>query len=128
MIGGFLFLGGDSLSHFKAREFQCKCRRAECDAPEMDKAFLAKLEELRERWGRPLIVTSGVRCRWHNDQIKGAPMSFHMRGRAADLRVQNLNEARALHALAESIGFGGIEIGRGFIHVDNGPEREWKYV
>lgn len=116
------------MAYFKPSEFKCRCKRAECDAPEMDGAFLRLLEDLREKWGRPLVVTSGLRCAWHNERIGGAPKSFHMRGKAADLKVANLNEARALHALAESLGFGGIEIGRGFIHVDTGPKREWKYV
>lgn len=115
------------MPHFKPSEFKCRCKRAECDAPEIDKAFLAKLEELREKWGRPLVVTSGLRCAWHNDQIKGAPKSMHLVGKAADLKTANLNEARALHALAESLGFGGVEIGRGFIHVDTGPKRDWVY-
>lgn len=116
------------MAYFKPSEFKCRCKRAECDGVDVDKGFLAKLEELREKWGRPLVVTSGVRCAWWNEQIKGAPKSMHLRGKAADLKTANLNEARALHALADVLGFGGVEIGKGFIHVDVGPKREWKYV
>lgn len=116
------------MTHFKPSEFQCRCGRAECDAPPMDQAFLEKLDMLREKWGRPLVVTSGLRCRWWNDQVKGSPKSQHMHGKAADLRVQNLNESRSIHALAEQLGFGGVEIGKGFIHVDTGPKRDWVYL
>lgn len=116
------------MAHFKAREFACRCGREDCNAPAMDPGFVEKLEMLREKWGRPLIVTSGVRCEFWNAKIGGAPKSQHKLGRAADLRVADRNEALSLHALAETLGFGGVEIGKGFIHVDTGPKRHWTYV
>ncbi len=86
------------------------------------------IEQLRDKWGRPLLISSGARCEFWNAHIGGAPKSMHLKGKAADIRTANLNEARAIHALAESLGFGGIEVGKGFIHVDTGPKRDWKYV
>ncbi len=116
------------MGHFKPSEFSCRCARPECDAPKMDPSFLEKLEMLRDKWGRPLLITSGLRCRHWNEKIGGAKKSQHLAGKAADLQVMDLNEARSIHALAEQLGFGGVEIGKGFIHVDTGPSRQWVYV
>ncbi len=118
------------MSHFFPREFRCRCKRLECDAVDMDKAFLEKLEMFREKWGQPLIINSGVRCEFWNREIKGAPKSMHLKGKAVDIRVMDLNEARSLHALAESMGFTGVEISKKklFIHLDTGPARQWSYI
>jgi len=43
------------------------------------------LDPLRERYGRPIYVTSGYRCPKLNNLVNGAPNSQHMRGEAADI-------------------------------------------
>lgn len=49
------------------------------------------LQPLRDRLGKPIIVTSGYRCPRLNahPSIKGAVNSNHILGRAADIRVAN---------------------------------------
>lgn len=47
------------------------------------------LDPLRERWGSPLIVTSGYRCAKLNRAVGGAPHSQHTKGQAADLRTMS---------------------------------------
>lgn len=47
------------------------------------------LDPLRERWGSPLIVTSGYRCAKLNRAVGGAPRSQHTKGQAADLRTMS---------------------------------------
>ena len=47
------------------------------------------LDPLRERWGSPLIVTSGYRCAKLNRAVGGAPLSQHPKGQAADLRTMS---------------------------------------
>ena len=118
------------MAYFHPNEFKCRCKRPDCDAPDMDRDFVALLETLRDKWGRPLILTSALRCPFWNAHIGGAEKSMHMRGKAVDIKVADLNEARALHALAESLGFGGVEISKAklFVHVDTGPKRQWAYV
>lgn len=93
----------------------------------MDLEFLEKLDMLRDKWGQPMIITSGLRCAWWNEKIGGAPKSQHLVGKAVDI-LATQNESRSIHALAEQLGFGGVEIGNGFIHLDTGPKRHWKYV
>ena len=45
------------------------------------------LEPIREKYGRPIIVTSGYRCRQLNSAIHGARESDHIYGCAADIRT-----------------------------------------
>lgn len=49
----------------------------------------AVLDPLRERWGSPIIVTSGYRCEELNRAVGGAKASYHRLGMAADVRPQN---------------------------------------
>lgn len=45
------------------------------------------LDPLREKYGKPIIVTSGYRCVKLNNLIKGSKTSQHIRGQAADIRT-----------------------------------------
>lgn len=57
------------------------------------KAITANLQELcqtvlqpiRDKWGEPIIVTSGYRCPKLNAAVGGAKASQHMLGQAADI-------------------------------------------
>lgn len=44
------------------------------------------LEPIRERYGKPIIVTSGYRCPELNKAVGGVATSEHMQGMAADIR------------------------------------------
>ena len=43
------------------------------------------LDNLRDGWGRPIIVTSGYRCKELNAAVGGARNSQHLNGQAADI-------------------------------------------
>ena len=43
------------------------------------------LDRLRGEWGRPIIVTSGYRCKELNAAVGGARNSQHLKGQAADI-------------------------------------------
>lgn len=45
------------------------------------------LEPLRQELGQPVVISSGYRCPELNTAVCGVTNSFHMSGRAADLRV-----------------------------------------
>jgi zinc D-Ala-D-Ala carboxypeptidase len=92
----------------------------------MDPAFLIKLQRLRDLWGKPLSVTSGVRCRHHNADVGGSPVSQHLLGKAADLRIDSTRDGETLQELAIKAGMGGIGLYASWIHVDDGPQgRRW---
>lgn len=112
-------------SYFTAREFECRCNQLDCDAPDMDPEQIFLLNTLRVLWDKPLIVTSGVRCKFWNDQVGGADESFHTKGMATDLKTADRAESDELAQMADKVGFGGIGVYDTWVHVDVGPRRRW---
>ena len=85
-----------------------------------------KLQSLRNRLGKPLIVRSGYRSPSHNRAVKGAPRSKHMDGTAFDIAMAN-HDPVAFMAAARAVGFLGFGTypRSGFMHIDLGPARAW---
>lgn len=85
-----------------------------------------KLQALRDRLGKPLIVRSAYRSPEHNRAVGGAPASKHMQGTVFDIAMSNHDPA-AFEAAAREVGFQGFGFypRSGFIHVDLGPARQW---
>jgi len=87
---------------------------------------LDKLQALRDRLGKPLIVRSAYRSPEHNRAVGGARASKHMDGTAFDVAMSNHDPA-AFEAAAREVGFLGFGFypRSGFIHVDLSPARQW---
>jgi zinc D-Ala-D-Ala carboxypeptidase len=87
---------------------------------------LDKLQALRNRLSKPLIVRSAYRSPEHNRAVGGAKLSKHMEGAAFDVAMANHDPA-AFEAAAREVGFLGFGFypRSGFIHVDIGPARQW---
>ena len=85
-----------------------------------------KLQSLRNRLGKPLIVRSGYRSPSHNRAVGGAPASKHMQGTAFDIAMSNHDPATFAEA-ARAVGFLGFGTypRSGFMHIDLGPARSW---
>lgn len=47
---------------------------------------LSRLDEIREAYGKPIIITSGYRCAKLNKAVGGKPTSQHTKAQAADLK------------------------------------------
>lgn len=100
--------------HFRLIEFQCRC----CGCVKLHPELLVKLENLREAWGSPLLLTSGFRCAQHNRKVDGAESSLHLLGQAADIVVPEANQREFAEA-AEKEGFDQVvPYGkRNFVHL-----------
>ena len=61
------------------------------------------LEPLRKRFGQPIYVNSGYRSQELNRAVGGAVKSFHLYGRAADIRAANLSDNNTLYALIKEL-------------------------
>ena len=59
----------------------------------------AVLDPLREKYGRPIHVSSGYRCPRLNKAVGGAVTSQHTTGEAADIYVSRASELAELFAL-----------------------------
>lgn len=119
--------------HFNSKEFECKCGK--CDNQIISEKLIEKLEQIRTRYGQPLVINSGYRCPDHNKAIGSHPSSTHTQGLAADIapKIITVDSLDAVYELCYDI-FDNIGDGRPkrFIHVDvrdpkpNG-KRKWLY-
>lgn len=98
--------------------FRCPCERAGCTAPAPTGQLLQRLNLMRAFLERPITVTSGPRCAFHNQRVGGDPSSAHLTGQAADLRCRSSAERWAMLEAAHQAGFRRIGIGADFVHVD----------
>ena len=57
------------------------------------------LDPLREKYGKPITVSSGYRCQELNKIIGGSKNSQHMKGLAADITVGSVFENKKLFNL-----------------------------
>ena len=84
---------------------------------------------MRTILGKPISITSALRCAPHNASVGGSRASQHMRGTAADIKVTN-HTGQALAAIAERVPQfkeGGIGVYEWGIHLDvRGGRARWK--
>jgi len=87
---------------------------------------LDKLQALRDRLGKPLIVRSAYRSPAHNRAVGGAPRSKHLDGAAFDIAMAN-HDPVEFEAAARAVGFLGFGFypRSDFMHIDLGPARQW---
>ena len=102
--------------HFKAKEFACK------DGSQVvfiDEHLVSILDILRNKIGKPVIITSGYRTPEWNKKCGGAKYSYHMCGMAADIRVNGMSAkeiANELNAIVPDEC--GIIVYKSWVHFD----------
>lgn len=105
----------ENIKFFSRREFACKCNLYCNGFPtEPDMVLVQAADKVREHFGKPIYISSGVRCEQHNDNVGGATGSRHKSGKAMDFRVegiganavlkfvQTLPEIRYCYAISDS--------------------------
>lgn len=102
--------------HFKVREFACKDGS---QAVFIDDYLVTILDILRDKIGKPVIITSGYRTPWWNAKCDGAKYSYHIRGMAADIKVNGMSAKELAKKLNEIIPNGcGIIVYQSWVHFD----------
>ena len=102
--------------HFKVKEFACK------DGSQVvfiDEHLISILDILRNKIGKPVIITSGYRTPEWNKKCEGAKYSYHMCGMAADIRVNGMSAkeiANELNAIVPDEC--GIIVYKSWVHFD----------
>lgn len=79
--------------NFTYREFACKCGGKYCNGfPVAFSYDLAKnLQTIRDHFGKPLIITSPIRCEKWNSQVGGVSNSKHKVGWACDFYINGVS-------------------------------------
>lgn len=112
---------------FKLNEFDCKCSR--CSTVLLDTDLVNKLQKIRDHFGASVNVNSGYRCKAHNKEVGGSASSHHVKGMAADIRVEGV-EPKEVAKYAESIGVKRIGLYEGseegdFVHIGSGTTKRF---
>lgn len=102
--------------HFKVREFACK------DGSQVvfiDSYLVSILDILRNEVEKPVIINSGYRTPERNKAVGGAKYSYHMRGMAADIRINGMSAKEIANKLNKIVpNECGIIVYKNWVHLD----------
>lgn len=119
--------------NFVSKEFECRCLK-DCGNQYVSEELLNRLQSVRDEMGCPITVTSGFRCREHQEHLRGSGIktatgiSTHELGIAVDVQVAP-SKMDKLYSILEKY-FKSIGVARTFFHVDlrnDKEKRRWKY-
>ena len=88
--------------NFTLAEMVATSHRKLQDTPTLDviqnlqKLCVHVLQPLRDTVGAPVYINSGYRSKRLNARVGGVPNSYHLRGLAADIHVDNEEHAKVL--------------------------------
>jgi uncharacterized protein YcbK (DUF882 family) len=97
----------------------------------MDKILLEMLDEVRDKFDKPIHITSGFRTPAHNEAVGGVETSSHLKGLAVDIACKNSTDRFDLINCLLDVGFSRIGVAKTFIHADIDPNKSigvmWTY-
>ena len=108
---------GDLSEHFDKSEMECNCGKCK-NQVNISPDLIERLEAIRWRIGRPISITSGVRCPEYNKEVGGKPTSSHLKGLAVDIEIDGSLHRMKFVDEAIDAGVRRMGIGSNFIHVD----------
>jgi uncharacterized protein YcbK (DUF882 family) len=111
-------------NNFNLQEFNSKCGREMPTNVMVNIIELAKnLQVLRDEVKKSIQITSGYRSPEHNAKVKGAKLSQHITGMAADIKVAGMTPKQVAEVIERLIAEkkmkeGGIGIYKTWLHYD----------
>ena len=84
--------------NFEPEEFKCECGGKYCTGypSYMKQVELQNLQSIRTHFGKPMVITSGLRCRTMNSKSVGSiSSSKHLSGYAADFYMAGVTDSLA---------------------------------
>lgn len=116
--------------NFKQEEFKCKCG---CGEMRISPTVVLLCQMVRDKFKKPVRITSGCRCKKHNSKVGGAALSQHVpKGdelcHAADIQVDDVEPRYVYGYLNElfpsSLGLG---IYNTWVHIDDRLDRPYRW-
>lgn len=105
-------------ANFRVKEF---ASHDGADTVYIDDELVYLLQRVRDRFQRPVVITSGYRTAGYNKAIGGSAGSNHTKGLAADIQVKGVHPV-IVAMYAEELRVGGIGLyaysDGGFCHID----------
>lgn len=110
--------------NFQKDEFRCQCG---CGVNGISEDFIDVLQEIRNEFGAPMVISSGYRCHQHPLESAKPIPGEHTEGTCADVLVSHsaafaLLKAAINHPRVTGIGVKQKSVGR-FLHIGIGPEK-----
>lgn len=100
---------GNVSQHFALSEFRCGCGGKYCNGyngTRPNQKLLAILEKIRAYYGKPITITSGIRCQRYNDSLRGSiKNSVHRTGGAADIYIPGVTDTAAGRAQVKKLAY-----------------------
>ena len=108
------------IRYFTRAEFRCPCGACGGFPAEPAEKLVRLADQVREHFGAPVIVSSGVRCQAHNDELDGSVKnSYHLRGKAMDFCVRGVPGSTLLaYVKTLPIHYAYQINGSDFVHMD----------
>jgi hypothetical protein len=82
---------GTKYPNFKKNEFKCPCGKCNGYGKGIASSLVKTLQDLRNKYGNGITITSGYRCSSHNKKVGGTTNSKHTQGLAADFYMSGFN-------------------------------------
>lgn len=80
------------VKNFKPEEFRCPCGKCTGYPARMKQVELKHIQTIRDHYGRPMIITSGLRCKVENRRVGGVSNSGHLTGYAVDFYMEGVTD------------------------------------
>ena len=108
------------IKYFRRAEFRCPCGRCGGFPVEPEETLVRLADQVREHFGAPATVSSGVRCQAHNDELPGsAKNSYHIKGKAMDFCVRGVPGVKLLaYVKTLPVRYAYQINGSDFVHMD----------
>ena len=84
----------------------------------MDTNLLEMLDDVRDKFDKPIHINSGFRTPQHNEDVGGKENSSHLKGLAVDISCTNSKDRFDLINCLLEAGFSRIGVAKTFIHAD----------
>lgn len=116
--------------NFTLNELKCKCGGKYCSGFPVGFSYelLRQLQDIRNHFGRAVIITSAVRCNQHNKNVGGISNSKHKQGRAVDFYVKGVSYS-SLNRYVNSMPYKNYKynICGSVMHYDINPPEDGSY-
>ena len=80
------------VKNFKPEEFRCPCGKCTGYPTRMKQVELNHIQTIRSHYGKPMKITSGLRCKYENKRVGGVSNSGHLTGYAVDFYMEGVTD------------------------------------